>query len=110
MTFKEQMQQDVAMFINADEFAEPHNLNGTICDVVLEGLTTQEQFTKAAVNFTADFDGINGKTLILHCTTSDLPEVPKKGIIFELDGETYRVKDSVDDMGLATITLECDEM
>lgn len=106
MTFKEQMQQDVAIFINADEFAEPHNLNGTICDVVLEGLTTKEQLTKAAVNF----EGINGKTLILHCKTSDLPEVPKKGIIFELDGETYRVQDGVDDMGLATITLECDEM
>ena len=68
ISFKEQLEVDLDIFINADEFAETHNINGQDVICVLEGLTTKEQITKA--NGTPAFDGISALTRVLHISVS----------------------------------------
>lgn len=108
ISFKEQLEADLDIFINADEFAETHNINGQDVICVLEGLTTKEQITKA--NGTLAFDGISALTRVLHIKTADLHERLAHGNVVELDGETFRVGDAVEDNGITTITLEVDQL
>lgn len=43
MGFKDFVQNDIEkVFINSNEFAEVHNLNGTQCHAVAEGLTDKQ--------------------------------------------------------------------
>lgn len=107
-TFKEQIKEDISVFINADEFADIHNINGEDVFCVMEGLTTVEMLTKA--NNTPSYNGINGTTRLLHVRTEDMPERVVHGNAIEVDGETYRVGDVVEDMGVTTIALEADSL
>ena len=105
MTFKDSLTEDLdSCFINMDEFASTHELDGKQFPMVLEGLTTKQFFARAPVTF----DGVHGQTLVVHCKTVDIVEVPVVGNTATLDGEVYRVADCVDDMGLVTIILEVD--
>jgi len=106
-TFKEQLQKDIDIFMNLDEFAETHMINGKECTAILEGLTTKEQFIQLRES-KINFDGISGETFILHVAVSALDEVPKEGLSIEVDGETYVVSSSAKEMGMATITMERD--
>lgn len=106
--FKEQLETDLDVFIDSDVFAETHTLNGVEVTCVLQGLTTKEQLTRP--NNTPAFEGISGVTRVMHIKTSDMPEQVIEGNIIDVDGETYRVGDSVDDMGITTITLEVDRL
>lgn len=107
-SFKEQLEADLGTFINDDEFAELHTINGIEFSCVLEGLTTKEMLTKA--NNTPSYDGINGITRILHIRTADMQERVAYGNAIDVDGEMYRVGDVVEDVGLMTITLEADSL
>ncbi len=106
--FKEQLKEDLDVFLDSDEFAETHTLNGVEVTCVLQGLTTKEQLTQP--NNTPAFEGISGITRVMHVKTSDMPEQVVEGNIIDVDGETYRVGNSVDDMGMTTITLEVDRL
>ena len=108
ISFKQQLEADLDIFFNADEFAETHNLNGEDVVCILEGLTTKEMLTKA--NNTPAFDGVSALTRILHIKTSDLPERLAHGNVVELDGDTFRVGDAVEENGITTITLEVDQL
>lgn len=96
------------VFINGDEFADIHTINGVDVLCIMEGLTTEEMLTKA--NATPSYDGINSTTRILHVKTENMPERVVYGNAIEVDGEMYRVGDVVEDMGISTITLEADSL
>ena len=48
--------------------------------------------------------------MILHLRATDIPQKVAQGNVLELDGEMYRIADTVDDMGLLTLTLEAGEI
>ena len=89
------------VLMNANEFAENHNLNGTTCLAVVEGLTTKERSARISQNY----DGVYGSTVIVHVAKSALPEVPVYGQDFYLDEELHYVEDCTDDLGMLTIEL-----
>ena len=96
------IQHDInTVFMNTDDFAEEHNINGTICLAVVEGLTTKER----SVRISQNYDGIYGSTVIVHVDKSALTEVPVYGQDFYLDEELHYVEDCTDDLGMLTIEL-----
>ena len=103
-TFKEQIAADnAAIFINALEFAEEHNLNGSICNAILQDISVADDVTaKSGIAYA----GIYGSRLQVK---SDLPEIPVSGNGFELDGKLYLVESCADDMGILTIQLVANE-
>lgn len=102
MSFKEQVMRDLdKIFINTKEFAQEHDLNCTVCNAVLEGLTTKERSARAAENY----EGMFKSALIVHVRAGDLPEVPPHGEIFRVDGKVYMVDTCDEEMGLLTIGL-----
>lgn len=102
-TFREQSSDDLGVFLNLDEFAEIHRVNGMEVQAVLEGLTTKEYVQRAGRG--ASFEGIDARTLVLHIRKADIPPVAH-GNVIEVNGEMYRIDDVTDDMGILTLTLK----
>lgn len=102
MSFREQVASDNELvFMNADEFAEEHDLNGTICKAVVQGeLTGERKFRAGAV-----YDDVYAADVVVHVKRDYLPEVPVRDEIFFLDGRTFMVENCTDDMGILTIGL-----
>lgn len=88
-------------FMNTDELAEEHNLNGIVCLAVVQGLDLRERSFRIG----AIYEGVYEGGIVVHVPTSSLTEVPVRGEIFLLDGVSYFVDECTDDMGMLTIEL-----
>ena len=102
--FKDMVAADMdSVFLNADEFAEEHDLNGTICTCIVESPTTQERFKRGK-----DYEGqdaVHGLTAIIHAKKSDIGEMPQEGQFFSLDGSYSEVYSCTEHKGMLTIEL-----
>lgn len=103
--FKDMVAEDMdAVFLNMDEFAEEHELNGKVCACIVESPTTEERFKKGK-----DYDGqdaMHGLTAIIHVKKSDIEEMPSEGQKFSLDGSYSLVDSCTEHMGMLTIRLK----
>jgi len=92
------------VFINGNEFAAAHNLNGVECLAVVQDVSTAE---KLSIGLSADntYPGLYGSRVMVNCKAADLPSNPVFGMAFELDGNLYTVEACDEDMGLLTIQL-----
>lgn len=108
MGFKEQVENDVSVFLNLDEFAEIHNVNGVECPVVLTDDSTRAG-TKALGGPRA-LDGLHGDNARLQVRESDLPTIPVQGTNFKLDGKLYKVLSCTANMGVLNISLTAHRM
>lgn len=103
--FKDQVTADnTAVFMNAAEFAELHNLNGTDCVAILQDISVAESLSTGA-GTTQTYPGIYGSRMQVNCKKSDLPEMPVTDQVFTVDGKLYLVESSANDMGMLTIQL-----
>ena len=104
-TFKEDLDEDLRdVFFDVDEFAEEHDLNGTVCLCVLEKPRTEEKYIRGA---TYDaYEGIHGASVTVHVESRLLPEIPVEGMRFYLDGEVMLVDSCMHEAGLLSITLK----
>ena len=104
-TLKEDLTEDLrGVFFDADEFAEEHDLNGTVCLCVLERPRTEEKYIRGA---TYDaYEGVHGASVTVHVESRLLPEIPVEGMRFDLDGEVMLVDSCVHEAGLLSITLK----
>lgn len=103
--FKEMVTEDMDdVFLNPEEFAEEHDLNGTVCTCIVESPTTEERFEKGK-----DYDGqdaMHGLTAIIHVKKSDIEEMPSEGQSFSLDGSYSLVDSCTEHTGMLTIKLK----
>lgn len=107
MDFKKFVEADISsVFINSDEFAEMHDLNGTKCYAVVEGLTDKQHVQIMG----QDIDGLIYDTIIIHVDKKSLPEVPEYDQIFKFNGRIMLVQSVEDDMGMLTIILRGNNM
>lgn len=108
MTFKEQVALDNrAVFLNNLEFADEHNLNGDICQAIMQNVSiTGDSLAASERNA---YPGIYQEHLLINCLESDLTEIPVSGQGFEVDGELYLVESCVLDLGMLSITLVANE-
>lgn len=103
--FKDMIERDITtVFLNADEFAEIHNLNGTDCVCVISTEQTDDRRAfLQGVKRTPD--GLHGDYITICVKISDLESVPKQGTNFKVDGKRYTVDSCTSDMGMLTIVL-----
>ena len=104
--FKDMVAADCGeVFINIEEFAESHhNLNGTVCNAILQDVSVAEGLSTGD-GVTQTYAGLYGSRLQVNCKTEDLPEVPRYGQTFLVDGKLYLVESCDNDMGILTIQL-----
>ena len=102
--FKDAVAADMdAVFLNMDEFAEEHDLNGTVCTCIVESPTRRERFQLDKNH--EGYGVVHGAVAIVHAKKSDVGEVPAEGERFDLDGEIHYVASCVEHMGMLSIEL-----
>jgi hypothetical protein len=105
MGFKEQVAADLArVFMNPDEFAEEHDLNGTVCLCVIEAQRTEEKYLRGAVY--DPYEGLHGVGVTVHVEARLLPDIPVEGMQFNLDGKVMIVDACTQEAGLLSIVLK----
>lgn len=104
-TFKENLTEDLRdVFFDVDEFAEEHDLNGTVCLCVLEKPRTEEKYIRGA---TYDaYEGLHGVGVTVHVEARLLPDIPVEGMQFNLDGKVMLVDACTQEAGLLSIVLK----
>lgn len=102
--FKDMIAADLDdIFFDAAEFAEEHDLNGTRCFCVVEGMTAREGFQQSEKY--EGYDVVRGATNVVHVKKADLGEMPVEGEVFKLDGEIHYVRSCAENMGMLSIYL-----
>lgn len=103
-TFREQIAEDIKnIFLNPDEFAEEHELNGKTCICNVQNPTEQEMFLQGESY--EGFEVTHGGLITVYVAKDDFGELPSEGQTFTLDGEYCVVDDASDEKGLLRITL-----
>lgn len=102
-TFKNQAAKDIATFVNTDEFADLHTVDGKQIRAVITEDTDNPH----------PLDYAEGVSLVRKLAHFDAAEfdiafggIPRKGVRLTLDGVTYTVDKSSDDVGIYLVTLE----
>ncbi len=105
MNMKEAILQDLSIFVNIDEFAELHEVNGQTIPVVIDA-----DITKKRLRYRDEsYDGVYSGQVVVYVKSADLPGVPAIGSVFRLDGKMYLVANASNEMGILEITLEANE-
>lgn len=91
---------DLDTFLNQDEFAEIHNIDGQQINCVFDNDTDQQQKSQ---------DGVYENTAKLFVSASALPDRPVPRQHMRIDGELRLVRTCVENMGMLEITLEANE-
>lgn len=106
MTLHEQITgEDLGVFLDLDDFAEIHDVNGSECRAVLQEISTDDKLTESGG---AQY-GLYGSLVHVYCRTKDLPEIPVTGQTFSVDGKRYLVTQCDENMGMLTIRLEAND-
>ena len=100
--FKNAVKKDVeSVFINHDEFAESHTIDGVRVVCIVD-----KDITAGRDGREVNFDGVFVNTLTIYVSTSHIENRPVEGQYIDLDGETYRVMNVSDEDGILAIIVE----
>lgn len=103
--FKDMVEADITnVFLNLEEFAEIHNLDGVDCACVFSSDRTDDRMA-ALHGKQRTPDGLHGDYVTVCVRSSDLKKVPKEGTNFKVDSKRYTVDSCTEDMGMLTIVL-----
>lgn len=108
MGFKEQVNKDLDVFVNFDEFAGVHLINGQEIEAVIDGDEARGRL-RQPVEVYHSAAGIYQSELTLFIRTADMPDRPVPGQHFNLDGRLFLVKSCTESMGLITLVLEAND-
>lgn len=101
--FKDAVSNDImSVFLNVDEFADKHVLNGkkVICIV-------DKDLTEAAKKTVSNpLDGVFINAVMIFVKSSDLERQPVEGELLYLDDKMYIVRNVSEEMDVLSITAE----
>lgn len=101
--FKQILLSDVkTVFLNLDEFGEPHDVNGKTCIVIFDDIENIEREKRMQ----SHMDGLYARQKFLYIAAEDFGQLPGQGTRVTVDGKGYLVVDATDEWGLYAITLE----
>nr|DAH03584.1 MAG TPA: Gifsy-2 prophage ATP-binding sugar transporter-like barrel, 4 helix bundle.7A [Caudoviricetes sp.] len=102
MTFKDIIRNDIDLFVNQDEFADMHLIDGKEMPVMIDNNEQVEREKR----MTQHMDGIYKKQMLIYVKKSDYGVLPAIGKILNLDGRVYKIMDAIDEDGIFSISLE----
>ena len=107
MSFKDQIKQDLSdIFLNLDEFADLHRIEGKEVPVVIDS-DIMAKLSKIGDN---RIHGMDEADMIIMGKASDLPEYLDPGRLLNLDGREVIVVTTTSEMGLVQIAVRQNRM
>lgn len=107
MSFKDQIKQDLSdVFLNLDEFADLHRIEGKEIPVVIDS-DMLEKLSKIGDN---RIHGMDEADMVIMGKASDLPENLDPGRLLNLDGREVIVVTTTSEMGLVQIAVRQNRM
>ena len=102
MSFKDQIKQDLSdIFLNLDEFADLHRIEGKVVPVVIDS-DIMAKLSKIGDN---RIHGMDEADMVIMGKASDLPENLDPGRLLNLDGREVIVVTTTSEMGLVQIAV-----
>lgn len=107
MSFKDQIKQDLSdVFLNLDEFADLHRIEGKEVPVVIDS-DIMAKLSKIGDN---RIHGMDEADMVIMGKASDLPENMDPGRLLNLDGREVIVVTTTSEMGLVQIAVRQNRM
>lgn len=107
MSFKDQIKQDLSdIFLNLDEFADLHRIEGKEVPVVIDS-DIMAKLSKIGDN---RIHGMDEADMVIMGKGSDLPENLDPGRLLNLDGREVIVVTTTSEMGLVQIAVRQNRM
>lgn len=107
MSFKDQIKQDLSdVFLNLDEFADLHRIEGKVVPVVIDS-DIMAKLSKIGDN---RIHGMDEADMVIMGKASDLPENLDPGRLLNLDGREVIVVTTTSEMGLVQIAVRQNRM
>lgn len=107
MSFKDQIKQDLSdIFLNLDEFADLHRIEGKAVPVVIDS-DIMAKLSKIGDN---RIHGMDEADMVIMGKASDLPENLDPGRLLNLDGREVIVVTTTSEMGLVQIAVRQNRM
>ena len=107
MSFKDQIKQDLSdSFLNLDEFADLHRIEGKEVPVVIDS-DIMAKLSKIGDN---RIHGMDEADMVIMGKASDLPENLDPGRLLNLDGREVIVVTTTSEMGLVQIAVRQNRM
>lgn len=107
MSFKDQIKQDLSdIFLNLDEFADLHRIEGKEVPVVIDS-DIMAKLNKIGDN---RIHGMDEADMVIMGKASDLPENLDPGRLLNLDGREVIVVTTTSEMGLVQIAVRQNRM
>lgn len=107
MSFKDQIKQDLSdVFLNLDEFADLHRIEGKEVPVVIDS-DIMAKLSKIGDN---RIHGMGEADMVIMGKASDLPENLDPGRLLNLDGREVIVVTTTSEIGLVQIAVRQNRM
>ena len=107
MSFKDQIKQDLSdIFLNLDEFADLHRIEGKEVPVVIDS-DIMAKLSKIGDN---RIHGMDEADMVIMGKASDLPENLDPGRLLNLDGREVILVTTTSEMGLVQIAVRQNRM
>lgn len=107
MSFKDQIKQDLSdVFLNLDEFADLHRIEGKEVPVVIDS-DIMAKLSKIGDN---RIHGMDEADMVIMGKASDLPENLDPGRLLNLDGREVIVVTTTSEMGIVQIAVRQNRM
>ena len=107
MSFKDQIKQDLSdVFLNLDEFADLHRIEGKEVPVVIDS-DIMAKLSKIGDN---RIHGMDEADMVIMGKASDFPENLDPGRLLNLDGREVIVVTTTSEMGLVQIAVRQNRM
>lgn len=104
MSFKSILMGDIAnVFLNGDEFAEQHIIDGKRMTVSVDGNEVIERSKKQIEE--GRTDGLYERQTVIYVSKKEFGKVPAIGRQLTMDKGIYIIQDCVDEGGMYSITL-----
>jgi hypothetical protein len=101
MAFRDILKNDISIFLNPDEHAETHTIDGVGYNIVVDN--------SVSTKVDSEFIGVYRGDITIYVSASDLGEIPKKNRLLTFDGIPCNVIEAKDESGLCKIILEAVE-